>query len=89
MCIGFLRAMSLALKLQSRIHFWHADAPLEVSLLAWRLLQNRLPTKDNLCYRGVIDADSQLCVTRCGNLKTTTHLFLHCNFYGLLWYSVT
>jgi len=35
--------------------FWHADVPLKVSLLAWWLLHNRLLTKDNLCYRGVID----------------------------------
>ena len=27
---------------------WHKQVPLKVSILAWRLLQNRLPTKLNL-----------------------------------------
>lgn len=61
--------------------FWHADVPLKVSLLVWQLLQNILLTKDNLCHKGVITADSQLFVTRCGNLETSTHLFLNCNFF--------
>jgi len=28
--------------------FWHKQAPLKVSLFSWRLLCNRLPTKENL-----------------------------------------
>ena len=27
---------------------WHKDVPLKVVLFAWRLFQDRLPTKDNL-----------------------------------------
>jgi len=27
---------------------WHKDVPLKVTLFAWRLFRNRLPTKDNL-----------------------------------------
>ena len=27
---------------------WHKQVPLKVSVLAWRLIRNRLPTKDNL-----------------------------------------
>jgi hypothetical protein len=33
---------------------WHMQAPLKVSLFAWRLLRNRLPTKDNLVRRRVL-----------------------------------
>ncbi|WJX67068.1 hypothetical protein P8452_51564 [Trifolium repens] len=30
---------------------WHQQVPLKVSVMAWRLLRNRLPTKDNLLIR--------------------------------------
>ncbi|MCI45078.1 cysteine-rich receptor-like protein kinase, partial [Trifolium medium] len=30
---------------------WHKHVPLKVSILAWRLLQDRLPTKTNLVTR--------------------------------------
>lgn len=33
---------------------WHKQVPLKVSIMAWRLLRNRLPTKDNLVARGII-----------------------------------
>ena len=33
---------------------WRKDIPLKVSVFAWRLFQNRLPTKVNLFRRGVI-----------------------------------
>jgi len=37
---------------------WHKDVPLKVVLFAWRLFRDRLPTKDNLHRRGVIDLAS-------------------------------
>jgi hypothetical protein len=55
---------------------WHKQAPLKVSIMAWRLLRNRLPTKENLVVRGIISHDNQLCVTGCGGIKTAHHLFL-------------
>lgn len=33
---------------------WHKQVPLKVSILAWRLLPDRLPTKINLLRRGVL-----------------------------------
>ncbi|PNX63632.1 cysteine-rich receptor-like protein kinase, partial [Trifolium pratense] len=33
---------------------WHRQVSLKVSILAWRLLRDRLPTKTNLVTRGVI-----------------------------------
>lgn len=39
-----------------RDHFrwvWNKIVPLKVSAMAWRLLHNRLPTKDNLVRRNV------------------------------------
>jgi hypothetical protein len=33
---------------------WHKQVPVKVSLLAWRLFRNSLPTKDNLVRRHII-----------------------------------
>ena len=46
-------------------------------MLVWRLLQNRLPTKDNLVRRQVIPTTDTDCITGCGGLETSAHLFLH------------
>ena len=54
-------------------------------LFAWHLFRDRLPTKDNLYRRNVLAADAQICAGECGLSKTTSHLFLHCNFFGLVW----
>jgi hypothetical protein len=42
---------------------WHKQVLVKVSVLAWRLLRNRLPTKDNLVRRHIVTHDSRFCVT--------------------------
>jgi len=64
---------------------WHKDVPLKVVLFVWRLFRDRLPTKDNLLRHGVIDHTSKLCVSSCGFLESSNHLFIHCNFFGTVW----
>jgi hypothetical protein len=64
---------------------WHTCIPSKVSLFVWRLLRDRLPTKNNLLRRGVIQATDTDCTTGCGELETVTHLFLGCDTYGSLW----
>lgn len=66
----------------------HKDVPLKVVLFAWRLFRDRLPTKDNLCRRGVLDPDACLCVGGCGSVETSPHLFLHCHFFGEVWHFI-
>jgi len=69
------------------------NVPLKVSLFAWRLLRNRLPSKDNLAQHRVIYIDDIVCVAACGAIETPDHLlstvtFLvpcgrwSCNGYG-------
>ena len=53
--------------------------------MAWRLLRNRLPTKDNLVHRGVLLSTNVACVGRYDDFETATHLFLHYNVFGSLW----
>ena len=67
---------------------WHKDVPLKVVLSAWRLFRDRLPTKDNLFHRGVIDNDSRMCVAGCGLEESSHNLFLHCNVFGSIWHFI-
>ncbi|KAK2416292.1 hypothetical protein QL285_038696 [Trifolium repens] len=63
----------------------HRQVPLKLSILAWRLLRDRLPTKANLVSRGILAPDLRVCVTGCGGIETTQHLFLSCSTFGSLW----
>ena len=62
--------------------------PLKVVLLAWRLFRDRLPTKDNLLRRGVINYDSKTCVAGCDLAESSPHLFLHCIIFGSVWHLI-
>jgi hypothetical protein len=64
---------------------WHKLIPSKVSLFVWRLLHDRLPTKDNLARRRVIQAADTACTASCGNLETAKHLFLGCDIHSSLW----
>ena len=74
---------------------WKRHISLMVSLFIWRLLRDRVPTKDNLYKRDIISVEDQLCISGCGQLESIGHLLLapvwrlplgrHC--YSLpLWY---
>jgi len=69
---------------------WHKDVPLKVTVFAWRLLCERLPTKDNLLRRDIIHHDNQLCLRGCRMEETTDHLFLSCPIFGfgIIWYQL-
>jgi hypothetical protein len=64
---------------------WHKQVSLKVSIFAWRLLRDSLPTKANLVARGIISLDALLCVSGCGEIESAQHLFLCCSFFGSLW----
>ncbi|CAJ2627870.1 unnamed protein product [Trifolium pratense] len=64
---------------------WHRQVPLKVSICAWRLLRDRLPTKANLVTRGILSTEAHLCTYGCGEVESAQHLFLSCSFYGSLW----
>jgi hypothetical protein len=59
-----------------------------VSILVWRLLRNRLPTKDNMVHRGILLPTDAACVAGCDHIESATHLFLHCNAFSNLWSQV-
>ncbi|CAJ2663648.1 unnamed protein product [Trifolium pratense] len=64
---------------------WHPQVPLKVSILAWRLLRDRLPTRVNLVTRRVLSPTAHTCVFGCGEAETAHHVFLSCGFVGSLW----
>ncbi|GAU29104.1 hypothetical protein TSUD_58700 [Trifolium subterraneum] len=57
---------------------WSPLIPLRLSMLAWRLFQNRLPTKENLRRRGVFINSSMFCVGGCGEL-------FNCPIFSMVW----
>jgi len=67
---------------------WHHQVSLKVSVFAWRLIQDRLPTKANLAIRGVTPADDIFCDSGCGHVETAAHLFLLCPTFASLWQQV-
>jgi hypothetical protein len=64
---------------------WHKLVPAKVSIFAWRLLQNRISTRDNLIRRLVLQPQDNLCGGGCGNIETADHLFLGCNVFRQVW----
>ncbi|GAU25960.1 hypothetical protein TSUD_373610 [Trifolium subterraneum] len=64
---------------------WHGLVPLKVSVLAWRLLRDRLPTKSNLVARGILSSEAHHCVSGCRAVESAQHLFLSCSTFGSLW----
>jgi hypothetical protein len=64
---------------------WHNLIPLKVSLFVWRLLRNRLPTRDNLVRRRVINEELILCPAGCGIREEVDHLFLGCATLSSVW----
>jgi hypothetical protein len=57
--------------------------------MVWQLLENRIPTKDSLCHRGVISSDEALCPWCTKGIENSCHLFLHCRFSAAVWNALT
>jgi hypothetical protein len=64
---------------------WHKQVPLKVSIFSWRLLRDRLPTRQNLANRGILAMDSRFCLAGCDQVEDVNHLFLSCPVFGALW----
>jgi hypothetical protein len=64
---------------------WHSQVPLKVSIYAWRLLRDRLPTKTNLITRGILSTAAHFCVIGRGAVELAQHLFLSYSTLNSLW----
>jgi hypothetical protein len=68
---------------------WKCGAPTKVCAFSWQLLLNRIPTKDNLLSRRIIEVHQGAC-GMCGEaMESALHLFLHCKFSAKVWYDIT
>jgi len=56
-----------------------------VSIFAWRLLRDRLPTKANFAKRYIITTSNQFNVVGCCHEEDVQHLFLLCSTFGTMW----
>jgi len=68
--------------------FCHKHVSLKVLVFVWQLFYNRLAIKDDLIRCGIINNDSWLCVSGCGDPKTASYLFLDSHCFGYVWYLV-
>lgn len=55
---------------------WNKVIPLKVSCMMWRLLSNRIPTKDNLAKMEVLSLGQLECSGECGSEESVFHFFL-------------
>jgi hypothetical protein len=62
--------------------------PSKVSALAWQLLLERIPTRDNLYRRGVIGLEDSRCPCCDEVVESARHLFLHCRHTTMVWYAI-
>ncbi|GAU49602.1 hypothetical protein TSUD_407670 [Trifolium subterraneum] len=81
-------------KWRRRLYAWEEELVGQcVGVLSNIVLQDgvsdRLPTKDNLLKRGVLEDNQTLCSANCDKLEDINHLFFQCNVYGKLWQLVS
>jgi hypothetical protein len=65
---------------------WESSTPSKIIVFSWHLLYDRIPTRSNLIYRGIISPEEHMdCV---GILESSSDLFLNCPSAMLVWYHV-
>jgi hypothetical protein len=70
-------------------NIWKSQAPSKVVIFSWQLLHDRVPTKENLLVRGVIQQGIGSNCVWCGNpCESSRHLFLHCKMALVVWYEI-
>ena len=67
------------------VELWKLKIPSKIAIFAWRLFQDRLPTKTNLQRRQVqiMDASCPFCG---GMDEEVSHLFFHCTKIRPIWW---
>jgi hypothetical protein len=74
---------------QALKHLWLNNVPSKVSIFGWRLLLERLPTRDALFNKGVITNNIEKSCAFCSNMdETLHHCFLGCHFIATVWRDV-
>ncbi|GKV00581.1 hypothetical protein SLEP1_g13249 [Rubroshorea leprosula] len=67
---------------------WNGRVPLKVAAFAWKVMQNRIPTKDNLQKRGVLGSEEDQSCVLCGKeAESVNHLLFSCPIAWKVWSS--
>ncbi|XP_058754374.1 uncharacterized protein LOC131627549 [Vicia villosa] len=65
---------------------WKECIPRKIHIFMWRVCINRIPTKDALSRRGILDASANLCCEFCkSHLESPSHLFFSCAVSSSIW----
>lgn len=68
---------------------WKNDAPSKVLIFTWRVLLERVATRDALSRRGILHSQNDLCCVLCfRENESVEHLFLACNVVKSIWSQV-
>ncbi|XP_058783462.1 uncharacterized protein LOC131658147 [Vicia villosa] len=67
---------------------WSKLIPPKVSVLAWRVWQNRIPTRDNLVKRGILVDSQNSCPFGSGEEESVAHIFFECSLAWNAWSEV-
>ncbi|CAI8586614.1 unnamed protein product [Vicia faba] len=67
---------------------WSKIVPLKVSVLVWRLWQNKILTRDNLIKRGTLDEAHNSCPFGCEKEENANHIFFECPFAASTWSAI-
>jgi hypothetical protein len=67
---------------------WNKVITLNVSLFAWRMLEDKFPLKDNLIRRGMHLENSTLCVGGCDVGEIIELLVVGCNMSLSIWIKI-
>ncbi|CAJ2648491.1 unnamed protein product [Trifolium pratense] len=85
-CISVIDGSGHAVTLDAAADLiWHSQVPLKVTIFVWQLLRDMLPTKANLVSQGILSQEAHYCVSGCGVVESTQHVFLVCSTFGSLW----
>jgi len=68
---------------------WKTKVPLKIQVRGWRLLLGRLPTRDELCKRGILNGAHNLVCPLCFQVaESGAHMGFSCTFSKEAWRKV-
>ncbi|XP_058783955.1 uncharacterized protein LOC131658705 [Vicia villosa] len=67
---------------------WNLNAPSNFLFFGWRIIHDRIATKDNLIKRGILDANDSLCVFCSTSEESLSHLLGGCSVMFEIWSKV-
>ncbi|KAK2414643.1 hypothetical protein QL285_037213 [Trifolium repens] len=77
------------IKIHSLELMWKNNVPSKISIFGWRLLLEKLPTRDALFNKGIITSNiEKRCVFCSTHEESISHVFIHCSFSSTVWRKV-